>query len=269
MLWASSAGRAEAQTYYPDYLSTGEALGIGATSLAVFVGGNRVKHANSETAPRWIVPPGFDEKIVRFFGREVGPGRENFLDSDLGSGITTVGVGMILLGADLGYARGDEARFTRQDQFLFYSGALATKGVTDFFKGLVARQRPLSYLVPEVAARRVDPNLADDHYSFFSGHTSSAFYAMTYLNLRLRSLMRQEMSPDEYRGRRWLSPALCFGWATFVGISRLQAYRHYPTDVLAGALVGYLLGELFYGLGDGGGGGQSSAPLMLRFSFTF
>jgi undecaprenyl-diphosphatase len=264
-------GNLRAQTPEPDYLTTGEAIGIGAASLAAWIGGINVKHANADTAPRWVVPPGFDEKITRFFGREPGLGRQNIVDSHVGAAATAVGAGMILLGTDLSYARGDKAKYALQDQFIYYSGVITVKGITDFFKGVVARQRPLLYFAPELAAQRADPEQAGDHYSFFSGHASSAFYAMTYLNLRLRSTMRQEMTPDEYESKRWLSPALCFGWATFVGLSRIQAYKHYPTDVLAGALAGYLLGELFYSLGDKGGATQNSdgSPLMLQVSIRF
>ena len=95
-----------------------------------------------------------------------------------------------------------------QDQFVYYSGVLATKGITDFFKGTVARQRPFVYCKPDLAARRTDPSQADDHHSFFSGHASAAFYAMTFLNLRVREAMRQDMSPDDYRGKRWIPSTL-------------------------------------------------------------
>lgn len=59
--------------------------------------------------------------------------------------------------------------------------------------------------------------------SFPSGHTSSAFATATSLSL---------MYP------RWyvIVPSIC--WAGMVGYSRMHLGVHYPSDVLAGALVG-------------------------------
>ena len=253
------------------YLSTGEAIGVGVGSLTIFKLGNYIKRANADSKPRWVKPLGFEEKISRFFGRQPGLGRQNFLDSDFGSAVTTLGAGALLAVTDLSYERNERNKDLWQNQFVFYCGALATKGVTDVFKGVVARQRPLLYCAPELAAQREKPDHAEDHYSFFSGHTSSAFYAMTFLNLRVRAAMRQEMTVDGYRKHRWISPAICFGWAMFVAGSRIQAYQHYLTDIAAGALAGYLIGELYYSLSDDitPSGDGSPTPLYLQVRIGF
>jgi len=254
-----------------DYLSTGELLGVGSGSLLVFGWGNHVKQKNANTAARWVKPPGLDEKISRFFGRDAGIGRQNILDSDFGSAITTVGAGLILGVTDWKHPRSNRSKDLWQAQFVFHSGVLATKGITDFFKGVVARQRPLLYCEPELAATRPNQNHPDDHHSFFSGHASSASYAMTFLNLRIRTAMRQEMSTEDYRSRRWIPSALCFGWAGYVAISRIQAYRHYLTDVLVGGLVGYLLGELYYSLNNSvkPEADSSDGPLYIQIRIGF
>ncbi len=231
-----------------EYLSAGELVGLGSGSMLVYGSGLYVKHRSVDKSARWVKPPGFDEKISRFFGRTAGINKQNPIDSDFGSAITTLVTGVALGLTDYDHPRSDRNKDLWQGQLVFYSGALATKGVTDFFKGTFARQRPLLYFEPELAATRTNPNYADDNHSFFSGHASSAFYAMTFLNLRIREVMRQEMSADEYRSRRWLPSTLCLGWASYVAFSRVQAYKHYATDVIAGALVGYLLGELYYSL---------------------
>ena len=64
-------------------------------------------------------------------------------------------------------------------------------------------------------------------YSFPSGHTMSSFAAATVL---LRSDKRMGI------------PAMIL--AALIGFSRLYLYVHYPTDVLAGLLMGCLLGWL-------------------------
>ena len=87
-------------------------------------------------------------------------------------------------------------------------------------KPLVARPRPcdLNAAVPLLVDR-------PHGYSFPSGHTASSFacaFALWFQRSRLRV------------------PALVF--AAVMGLSRLYLYVHFPTDVLAGALFGLLLG---------------------------
>jgi hypothetical protein len=256
-----------------DYLSTGELLGVGAGSVLIFGAGNFVKQKNADAPARWVKPLGIDLKISRLLGGEAGIERQNIVDSRLGSAMTTLGTGLILGLTDWHHPRSDRSKDVWQDQYVYFSGTLATKGVTDFFKGVVSRQRPLLSIEPELAATRPDPDHAHDHQSFFSGHASSAFYAMTFLNLRIRDVMRREMDPDDYRGRRWIPSTLCFGWASYVAFSRVQAYQHYFTDVLAGALVGYLFGELFYSMADNTAsedkGSDASTPLYFQIRVGF
>ncbi|MBS1565230.1 MAG: phosphatase PAP2 family protein [Bacteroidetes bacterium] len=59
--------------------------------------------------------------------------------------------------------------------------------------------------------------------SFPSGHTSSAFSVATSLSMSFP---------------RWYVIVPSYLWATSVGISRVVLGVHYPSDVLAGALVG-------------------------------
>jgi membrane-associated phospholipid phosphatase len=60
-------------------------------------------------------------------------------------------------------------------------------------------------------------------YSFPSGHTSTAFATATSVSL---------MYP------KWYVIAPSFVWASAVGYSRMDLGVHYPSDVLAGAIVG-------------------------------
>lgn len=64
-------------------------------------------------------------------------------------------------------------------------------------------------------------------YSFPSGHTGASFAAASALY---------------FSESRWKAPA--FILAALIGFSRLYLYVHYPTDVLAGALIGIMLGCL-------------------------
>lgn len=60
-------------------------------------------------------------------------------------------------------------------------------------------------------------------YSFPSGHTASLFCAATVV-----SVFRRSAAPS------------MFALAFIVGLTRMYMYAHYPTDVLAGAVVGVL-----------------------------
>ena len=64
-----------------------------------------------------------------------------------------------------------------------------------------------------------------DDFSFPSGHTGVSFAAVSVLY---------------FSRNRLRFPALTL--AVLIGFSRLYLYVHYPTDVLAGAVLGVLLG---------------------------
>jgi undecaprenyl-diphosphatase len=89
-------------------------------------------------------------------------------------------------------------------------------------KNLVARPRPC-WINPDVSLLVAMPK----DYSFPSGHTLHCFIAATVL-----------MCYD----RRLGIPAL--GMALLVSFSRLYLYVHFPSDILAGALLGTGIGLL-------------------------
>lgn len=95
---------------------------------------------------------------------------------------------------------------------------LLTLGVTSVVKMAVRRPRPYqSYSAELFCLQPVrDP-------SFPSGHTSLCFATATTLSL---------MYP------KWYVAVPAYLWAAGVGYSRLYVGAHYPTDVVAGAIVG-------------------------------
>ncbi|MFH2055920.1 MAG: phosphatase PAP2 family protein, partial [bacterium] len=229
-----------------DYLDTAPAFLIPAGSIGCLALGSRVSDIDSSRAPLIRGPLPGEASIQRWLAGTTGPGRNNFLDDTLGSVLTPGICGVLLAGANAAWPRDQAARDIGQDLLLYLSGLAATKGVTELTKGVFARPRPLLSLYPELAATRAHSDWSYDHNSFFSGHASSSFFATTYLNLRLRDIMRHELHADEYRDWRWLPPTILYSWASFVCWSRLHAYKHYLSDVLVGATAGWLLAELFY-----------------------
>ena len=67
-----------------------------------------------------------------------------------------------------------------------------------------------------------------DRYSFPSGHTLHAFFFATLM-------------PTFVPGMSWI----LWPFALLIAASRVALGLHYPTDVLAGAILGVLMGGLF------------------------
>ncbi|MGH8015811.1 MAG: phosphatase PAP2 family protein, partial [Candidatus Zixiibacteriota bacterium] len=182
-----------------DYLSAGEVAAVSASAVGIMVIGHNVKTSAHDNTSLIHGPVLFDEKLQRFLGGSCREGKTNFLDNTFGSAFTPLLFGTLLVTADLNWpATDDKGKMAAQDLFLYGSGLLATKGITSLTKGLVARERPLPCLEPSIAGLRENIDFAYDRNSFFSGHASGAFFAATYVNKRLRSLMRHELSSDEF-----------------------------------------------------------------------
>lgn len=99
-----------------------------------------------------------------------------------------------------------------EGRMMFYKSFGATFGATYTVKYGVNRTRP---------------NGSD--YSFPSGHTSASFSSAGYICQRY----------GYNRGRA------AYLAAAFVGWTRIQAYKHYTTDVLAGAALGSFSSYVF------------------------
>lgn len=69
-----------------------------------------------------------------------------------------------------------------------------------------------------------------EYNSFPSGHTSTAFSIATIF-------------AKQYSNKKWV-PVLSYGLASMVGATRVIENRHWASDVLAGAALGYLCGNL-------------------------
>jgi membrane-associated phospholipid phosphatase len=76
------------------------------------------------------------------------------------------------------------------------------------------------------ATHRMRPD-GSDSQSFPSGHASSTFALATVVT--------------DYYGKKWGIPLYAF--AGLVGVSRIEKGRHWPSDILAGAALGYISGK--------------------------
>jgi membrane-associated phospholipid phosphatase len=85
------------------------------------------------------------------------------------------------------------------------------------------------FLGPFSGKKGPDGKSLDIQGSFPSGHTTVAFAAATVFAM-------------EYRNRP-IVPVIAYTSATIIGLSRITENKHWATDVLAGAAVGYLAGQ--------------------------
>ena len=103
-----------------------------------------------------------------------------------------------------------------------------------------------------------EKEINDAHKSFFSGHSSFSFYCATFLIVFLHARLGEKYKPEKdnrevqkahrwvrltFRGLRILRPFLQFGiflLAFFISLTRVTDYKHHPTDVITGALIGVI-----------------------------
>lgn len=94
--------------------------------------------------------------------------------------------------------------------------------------------------------------------SFPSGHTTAAFAAAT-------------VYASEYKDKP-LIPIISYSAATLIGLSRLTENKHWPTDVLVGAMLGYVCGKQvvnnFHRYSKLKKGKTAKAPILLNFNYS-
>lgn len=97
----------------------------------------------------------------------------------------------------------------------------------------VRRPRPLAYGKEAPLEERMDGNAS---LSFFSGHTAGSVATAVATYSTFRRLNRPALA--------YASLGIGLSAATFVGIARVASGDHFPSDVLAGAVVGASTGIL-------------------------
>lgn len=135
--------------------------------------------------------------------------------------------------------------------FVFKKSLIYTYVLTEYVKSVVKRTRPDG----------------EDNRSFFSGHTSTTFAAATYLWKELDDFYENwdvTKSDNTLKNVFEVSTfSVLYGWAGFVGYSRIRDNKHYLSDVIIGAAVGTLISHFVYEIYN-----EDDAGLMNNFNLA-
>lgn len=128
--------------------------------------------------------------------------------------------------------------FTKEEfvnyNFKYAQLQLINAGITMWTKNLVTRYRPYTY---DNNLEMKDRRKSDGRNSFFSGHTTMAFGAATYLAYSYELTNNSRLNKNLVWGGTLVL-------ASSTGLFRILAGRHFLSDVLIGAVVGSGLGIL-------------------------
>jgi membrane-associated phospholipid phosphatase len=126
------------------------------------------------------------------------------------------------------------------DITIIYESALTALALSGLATLSASRPRPFVYGTKAPEDVRTSPNGA---LSFVSGHTTLAFALSTST---FWTIYRRHGSGPY----AWTTLGVGTAVASFVGVGRVAAGKHFPTDVLTGAAVGGAVGTLIPALHD-------------------
>jgi membrane-associated phospholipid phosphatase len=162
--------------------------------------------------------PGIDRWAINPFSRP----------AELGS---DVGLGVVGVWAAVSGLRGLPAEQWHGNFAMFANAASWTAALGQWGKVLIRRKRPVLYTSGAAAAA---PD-RDNQQSMPGLHTAFAFAAATSYFV---------MAGREHLPHRARNSLLLYAGALGIGVLRVAAGKHFPTDIAAGATLGSLVGWL-------------------------
>jgi membrane-associated phospholipid phosphatase len=139
---------------------------------------------------------------------------------------------LLLVAADHGWQRADSREALLTDTVLLAQTASVNLALNTVVKHAVGRKRPLTY---DSSWTEADRSSADASLSFYSGHSATAF-AMATATSRIFMIRHPDWVLPLWLG----SEAL----AATTAVLRVEAGKHFWSDVAVGALVGSAVGYL-------------------------
>lgn len=155
----------------------------------------------------------------------VGPVRAAADAFSSGALVTEAALGAVFLASS---RRGQGTAPFFEDATVIAQAVTVTAAATEWVKVLFHRPRPYLYL------GGASPPSADDGRSMPSSHTSVAFAAAA----AYASILHRRGIAKSHAAQI----GVLFGAAAVTGALRVVAHRHFPTDVVAGAALGFVIG---------------------------
>ena len=120
--------------------------------------------------------------------------------------------------------------FKKVVQFMLYSSMIygLSSGVTQVLKETTQRPRPHEVHQVRLTAALKKTTDGEEKESFPSGHSAGAFMMAAIICRRFGKKMR-----------------FIYGWSVLVALSRIYIGAHYPSDVIVGGFLGWLIANLF------------------------
>jgi membrane-associated phospholipid phosphatase len=117
---------------------------------------------------------------------------------------------------------------------MYLETLILTYGITNLTKNIFQRFRPYAYNQSVELSEKLDP---DSKKSFFSGHTSISFASAVFFS----TVFSELSSYDQMKKIVWIGS---LSLAATTGLLRYYSGKHFPTDILAGAIAGSLVGYI-------------------------
>ena len=215
---AALASPAAAQQQPPSWT---DAAVIGAALFA-----SVVPDLMGERLPYARCAPCDSTRVWSFDRVAIGPTRETPKSiSDATLVASVLGSGALVLTS----RRGEPSNDAKADLVTLGGAVVFDHLVTQWVKVLVHRPRPIRYTAE--AAQHMDP---DEGRSFPSGHSSVAFAATA----ATWTMLAERGEADDHA----VALGVLAATSVSTAVLRVGARRHFPTDVIAGAVLGSLVG---------------------------
>jgi PAP2 superfamily protein len=199
---------------------------------AIFFTKSYYLYSNPDDKPIVVTPLKFENDLATSVGVR-GSESLGSLDPNYFPQMILITRTAFTLGSDLLSEKGSSKKAYKH-AFALYKTMAYTEVATNLTKGIVRKDRP-DY---------------SDTKSFFSGHTSLTFAMSSFVQRELDDAIVnwQDLtdSPDLRTTLRVASFSVLYGWAAYVGYSRMRDNKHYLVDVLLGATIGTVLGNFVY-----------------------
>lgn len=224
------ARAAEEEDWY-DY-APHVSIPITALGLSVWIAGEVFKKDLVPAEARWTATNPLDDAVRDALAWNYAHQKDADMASNLVLGsVPLAGLSALLFSDRQGWSSPTSSRAKQAG----YGGLIMLESVSvamlanQMIKFAVLRKRPYT------RSSEYGTFEADDHLSFYSGHTTTAFA------LAVSAATLYDLRGGEHRGAVWTTALLL---AAGVGYLRIGADKHYFTDVLVGALVGAAAGWL-------------------------